>query len=480
MRYIPLNKVTAGEVVAADLYDSLGRVLVSRGMTLTNQLLVRLEQLGYPGVYIGDEISKDIEIPPALSQQLRETAIECIKTLNVDQTVPVSGSIVEELLKKQITALNLRDIRGFDEYTYAHSINVAVLGCVVGIGMGLPKQDLVHLVNAAILHDFGKLYIPEEILNKKERLTNEEYETMKTHVFESYNIIKRKDNIPDEVKKAVLMHHENEDGSGYPYGFRGKELPLIAKILHVVDVYDALVSDRPYKKGYAHWDAAEYLMGASTILFDKEVVECFIRMVPLYPLGAEVMLSTGDICIVLDNTGINNLRPIVRRISDGKTIDLSERENSAITIHSTDEAYMVKSETKRMEMLDESRRKRIVIVDDMKTNLQMLREILTPQYNVNLFKSGEQAINYLWKNPEPDLIIMDIDMPQMRGTECAAQINRHFDYSIPILFVSALSSKEVVLECKRLKAAGYIVRPYNSVYILSEVERILYGEGTIL
>lgn len=475
MRFIPTRNLKVGNIVASDVFDSSGRILLASGMQLSEAMIDRLKEQGYPGAYIIDKLSEDIYVPPAISPKLRATAMECIRTLNVDASIPISSNIVEELMKKHIMSLDLRDIRGFDDYTYAHSVNVAVIACVLGIGMNLSKDQLVSLVNAAILHDFGKLYIPDNILNKTAALTSDEYEIMKSHAMKSYNILKEKYNISAEVKRAVMLHHENEDGSGYPNGLSGKEIPLIAKILHVADVYDALISDRPYKKGYTHWEAAEYLMGASTILFDKDVVESFVRMVPLYPLGAELVLSSGDACIVLDNTGINNLRPKVRRISDGKAIDLAARENIMLTIHSPNETYVMQNESKRKEMIDHSQKKKIVVVDDMKTNLSMLREILTPKYSVTLFKSGDQTLNYLMKNEKPDLIIMDIDMPVMRGTECVEIINYRYNNSIPVLFVSALSSVDVVLECRKLHAAGYIIRPYNSVYILSEVERIIYG-----
>ena len=117
MRYIPLRNVKPGEVLASDIFDSSGRILLASGMQLSEQTIGRLRAQGYPGVYIGDEISQDINIPPALSPKLRATAMECIRTLNVDKSVPVSGSIVEELLKKHIISMDLRDIRGFDDYT---------------------------------------------------------------------------------------------------------------------------------------------------------------------------------------------------------------------------------------------------------------------------------------------------------------------------------------------------------------------------
>lgn len=476
MRYISINFVEAGETVASDIFDVDGRVMVAKGMALTENMIQRLKDRGFQGVYIGDPVSADIEIPQTISPMLRKMAKECIKTLNVKQSVEVSGLIIEEIMKNHIITLDMNDIRAFDEYTYAHSVNVAVLSCVIGLAMKLDSQDIFSLVNAAILHDFGKMKIPEEILNKTSRLSGSEYEIMKSHVVESYEIIKNSTDINDAVKEAVLMHHENEDGSGYPGELSGNQISTIAKILHVADVYDALTSSRPYKKGYATWEAAEYLMGGCGICFDKSVVDTFIRLVPLYPIGSEVKLSNGDNCLVIANRGQNNLRPVVRRIKDSKTIDLALRENLTLAIYSPDPTYLQKSEETRQEMIDATKQKRVIIVDDMKTNLQMLREILEPEYKVIPFKSGMQTMNFLEEHLPPDLFVLDIDMPIMTGTDLAKLINEKFDHKIPILFVSALTDKNTVLMCRKLNASGYIARPYQPVYILSEVKRILEGQ----
>lgn len=475
MRYISINNVDANEVVAADIYDVEGRVMVAKGTSLTPKIIERLKSLGFQGLYIGDPISADIEIPQTISPMLRKMAKECIKSLSVEQSIPVTNSIIEEIMQKHITLLDMNDIRSFDEYTYAHSVNVAVLCCVIGVAMKLEQNDLFHLVNAAILHDFGKMKIPEEIVNKDSRLTGEEYEIIKTHVKQSYDLIKDSQEIDEEVKIAVYMHHENEDGSGYPNGVSSKDLPLIAKILHVADVYDALISNRPYKKGYAPWEAAEYLMGGCGISFNADVVDTFIKLVPLYPIGSEVKISNGIKCVIIANRGVNNLRPVVRRIDNSETIDLAKRENLNIAIHSADDTYLVKSEESRQEMLDSANMKRIVIVDDMKTNLQMLRDILEPEYKVIPFKTGAQALKYLDEHLAPELLVLDIDMPLMTGTELAQIVNNKYNYSIPILFVSALTDKKTVLMCRELKVCGYIARPYQPVYILSEIKRILEG-----
>lgn len=475
MRYISINNVKENDVAAVDVASPDGRLMVAKGTLLSQNVIDRLKSLGYNGIYIGDVLSDDIVIPETISPQLRKLAKECIKTLNVRESVKVSHSIIKEIMDKQIVSLEMNDIRAFDDYTYAHSVNVAVLSCVIGIAMELNQTDLLNLVNAAVLHDFGKMKVPEEILNKNERLTGAEYDTIKKHVDYSYQIIENSLFISDEVKEAVLSHHENEDGSGYPRGLAGNEISLIAKILHVADVYDALVSNRPYKKGYAPWEAVEYLMGGCGINFNKEVVECFVKIIPLYPIGTEVLLSSGDMCVVVANKGNNTLRPVVRKIENGETIDLSLRENLTIAIYAPNIEELQQSEQNRAEMLEAAEHRRIVIVDDMKTNLQMLREILEPEYKVIPFKAGGQVMKYLDNHTEPDLMILDIDMPIITGTDLAQMINDKYNNKIPILFVSALTDKTTVLTCRELGARGYIARPYQPVYVLSEVKRILEG-----
>lgn len=476
MRYVSINHVKENDIAASDVIDFEGRLMVAKGAALTNKVIERLKIIGFKGIYIGDLVSEDIVIEETINPELRKLAKECIKALNVKGSVEVSKSIIEEIMQKKIVSLDMSDLRAFDDYTYAHSVNVAVLSCVIGVAMKLDEVELMDLVIAAVIHDFGKLKIPKEVLNKSERLTGSEYELIKSHVNMSYDIIKDSTDISEAVKQAVLMHHENEDGSGYPNGLTSSEISLIAKIIHVADVYDALVSNRPYKKGYAPWEAIEYLMGGCGINFNKDVVDKFIKLVPLYPIGAEVVLSTGELCVVVANKGNNILRPVVRCIKTGVTIDLSLRENLTISINAPDSTYLQKSEEDRIDMVEASVHRRIIIVDDMKTNLQMLREILEPEYKVIPFKAGAQLIKYLENHNEPDLLILDIDMPIMLGTEVAKIINEKYNYKIPILFVSALTDKKTVLMCRELKASGYIARPYQPIYILSEVKRILDGQ----
>lgn len=481
MRYITLREAKPGMRLAYDLYDSFGRTLVGSNCELTANYIEKLYGYGFDGIYIEDEISKDINVESVISPQLRSEGLVCVRGGDIDGCKSVAKHMVEDVLGRGILTLDMTDLRCYDDYTYAHSVNVATVCCVIGIGMEMNEEDLTNLVTAALLHDLGKLQIPEEILNKPGRLTQEEYQIMKSHATLSYEFISERWDLSAQIKTAVLFHHENVDGSGYPQGLDGSEQTLFTKILHVADVYDALVSKRPYKKPYSPYEASEYLMGGCGIMFDHKVVETLLKYVPLYPKGTDVILSDGRCGIICENSGMHNLRPIVRLL-DGGVVDLIKPENLHLTLTVPTEEREnspEKAELERREMIKPLKKYQILAVDDMKTNLQMLRGILEYSYDVTLVKSGRQALMYMKKNPWPDLVLMDIDMPEMNGIEAAKQIQDMTDKKVPILFVTALCDKATVMMCREMDVAGYIVRPYKPVYIKSEIKRILTGRSEI-
>ena len=221
-------------------------------------------------------------------------------------------------------------------------------------------------------------------------------------------------------------------------------------------------------------------MGGCGIMFDKKIVQTLLTYVPLYQKGTKVTLSDGREGIIYENFGIHNLRPVVR-LMNGDMLDLAEEQYFHITLASQRELELSAEEAERgrSEMIKPLQRYRIMIVDDMKTNLQMLRGILEPLYEVILIKSGQQALMYLKKNPYPDLVIMDIDMPEMDGIEATRRIQELTEKTVPVLFVTALCDRETVLVCRELDAAGYIVRPYKPVYVKAEIKRILTGRSEI-
>ena len=475
MRYVSIEKAEPGMILAENILDIYGHKLVGSNHVLTRMYIERLREFGFAGVYITDELSEDIDIETVVSPKLRMKGMESVRKCDIDSCQEVAREMVAEIMEKGTVSLDMMDLRSYDNFTHAHSVNVAAISSVIGMGYKLSEKEMDDLVTAALLHDLGKMSIPPEILNKPGRLTGEEYQLMKSHVQRSYELIRERWDISSAVKAAVLLHHENEDGSGYPQGLDGSEQSLLSKIIHVVDVYDALIAKRPYKNPYSPYEASEYLMGGCGILFDQNVVQMLLKYVPLYPKGTEITLSDGRRGIIFDNSGIHNLRPVVRLMT-GEKLDLSAKEYLNVTIippQSIEPAVREESEAARKEMIRTSKRYHIMAVDDMKTNLQAIREMLEEFYDLTLLKSGKQALLYLEKNQEPDLILLDIDMPEMDGIETAKQIRRITEGRVPILFVTALCDKTTVMLCREVKAAGYIVRPYKPVYVQEEIRKIL-------
>lgn len=476
MRYISVKEAEPGMQLAYDLFDSFGRTLISANTALTPKSLEKVKKLGIDGVYIEDKLAQGIDIDGIISPLLKSKGMACVKDADVNGCKDVANSIVDSLLSKNHVSLDLTDLRTFDDYTYSHSVNVAVLSSVIGLGLQLPEKDLINLVLAGLLHDIGKLSIPPEILNKPGRLTHDEYMIMKNHAIYSYEKIKGRMDISAQIKQAVLYHHENIDGSGYPNGVDESSLSLYARILHVADVYDALVSKRPYKEPYSPYEATEYLMGGCGAMFDQMVVSAFLRYVPIYPKGTEVLLSNKKRAIIYDNTGARNMRPIVRLVDSCEMLDLWDDDFLNITIQSTAAHGMTveASEKARARMISPVVKKKILVVDQDRTNAEAIRRI-SEDYDINSVTSGEGAINYIESIEKPDVVLIEVNLPGIDGAYAAKLIQEKTDYRVPIIFVTGRRDRETVIRCREINPAGYILKPYKEAFIASEIKRVLSG-----
>jgi HD-GYP domain-containing protein (c-di-GMP phosphodiesterase class II) len=228
---------------------------------------------------------------------------------SIDET---AEELLENVLSNKNLLLSLVDIKNKDNYTYAHSVNVAVISLVLGISLNLSKENLIYLCIGALIHDIGKSFIPKEILNKPGPLTTDEFEIMKKHSMHGYNFVEKFLNLNSSIKSVVLHHHERFDGLGYPNGCSGKQISYLARIVTIADVYDALTSDRPYKKAMCPNDALEYLMSNAGTLFDYDMVNTFCKVIVPFPQGTIVCLSNGDVGIVEKTIPNFPLRPVVK------------------------------------------------------------------------------------------------------------------------------------------------------------------------
>lgn len=343
MRRIKITWAKPGDVLGYPIFRKDGAILLNTGVRLTEEYIKQLKSLGVTHIYIQDEISQDIEIPDPISLQTRMEALRVIedsyyrsyKGLPLDAKAirKVVNDIVDEILSSDQILLNLRDIRSYDNYLFSHSLGVTVLSIVMGRNMKQDERFLRDLGIGCMLHDIGKLDIPKEILDKPGRLTEEEFEIVKSHTQYGYRRILDQDNeLPATSAHVAWEHHERIDGTGYPRGLRGDKIHIFSRIAGIADVYDAMTVDRVYRKAYPPNEAVEFIMGASGTLFDHEIVRVFVKSVAPYPVGDIVLLSTGEVAIVIDVNRDLPLRPVVRIIKDDgwEDIDLMSRTNISI------------------------------------------------------------------------------------------------------------------------------------------------------
>ena len=328
MRYLAINLVQEGMRIGKKIYNEQGAVLLNTNSVLTKSIIEKLEYLGYKGLLIDDEQSEDLEYQENyVSNEVRISLAKKLNsalTLDSDEKTLSSefenlqtmiSDIVDEILSKRELNLNLLELKMFDNYTYFHSVNVAIISLAIAYHLKLSRMDMLTVGTAALLHDIGKLFIGADLLNKPGSLTEDEYEVIKTHCRKGYDILSIGNNLSIKIAVSVLSHHEHYDGTGYPNGLSGEDIILFSRIISIADVYDALTSNRPYRKGSSVLEAIEYIMANSGTLFDPQLVKIFTSRVYPYPVGASVALSNGETAVVVSNNRELCLRPNLKIIS---------------------------------------------------------------------------------------------------------------------------------------------------------------------
>lgn len=474
MRLMPVARLKPGMIIGLDIVCNKGTAfMLKKGVKLTEEHISYLSSQGYLGAYITDPWDADFEFEEPVSQETIRKGMAAIENLDIQALMETAEKIVSDISLSDKISMDIVDLRSFDDYTYHHSVNVAIYAVAVGKYMNLPYEKLLQLCQAGLCHDLGKQRIPLDIINKPGKLSDEEFEAIRSHPQYSIDILRENPEISAVVRQAVFCHHENENGSGYPQGLEGSQIPLLAKIIHAVDVFDALISRRPYKDPYSPVEAFEYMMGGTNILFDGEVVSAMKKVIPAYPIATEIRLSDRRRAIVVDHTN-DAMRPIVRLMDTLDYLDLTDSANKDLYIESGSEAE--EEYTHTVEKLNESRLEKkdkpaeIMLVDDSVLNLQGTCDMLYSEgYHLTALQSGLAAIHFIQDKGAPDLIIMDIQMPGMDGVETVTTI-RNLGYpDLPVIFLTAKADKETVLRCVHAKAKDYIVKPARPAYLRARV-----------
>jgi HD-GYP domain-containing protein (c-di-GMP phosphodiesterase class II) len=327
--------------LAHPVYDCHGEFLLKGGSVLTDGYISALQKRSIMTVYI-----EGVAIPEAFIAE-QQAVIE--ETIRADAFAAIHGlmekgdrnalnavtasveSIMEELMAGKTAIGALTEISSTDSYTYAHSVDVCLLSLQTGLYLEYDKHRLLKLGVGCILHDLGKIETPIEILNKPGKLTETEFEIIKRHPHDGYQLAKKiQPDIDDSAASIIYRHHERHDGSGYPGGIKTGSIDEMSSICAIADVYNAMTSDRVYRKAIPSNEVYEYLMAAGIVIAGQRVRDAFLRCVNPFPVGSMVLLSTEEVGVVVETNAVLPLRPKVYVPRQNMNIDLQDELSTTI------------------------------------------------------------------------------------------------------------------------------------------------------
>ncbi|MFX4261863.1 HD-GYP domain-containing protein [Pelotomaculum propionicicum] len=310
-------------VLAKTIYDVDGRILLNSGSLLKEKYRARLIEMDITEIYIEDSISQGIEVKSVVDQKLkmagRSLAKKTFGSIKAKKDIPFNEvqDLVSELIDQ--VCFNTEDLMRFDDLRvnrdalYGHSFNVALISVVIGRFLGYDELELMKLGTGAFLHDIGKALLPDDIAGKNP--LNESGKTFTAHTKLGYDLLSDIYEVSPLSKYIVLSHHERPDGLGYPNAINGVKLHQFAKIVSAANVFDILTNSTGVAK-MPIYQAVEYLIAMSGTLFDKLVVDTFIRHLALFPNGSQVKLSSGEKGVVSGQNKNAPTRPIVKILSN--------------------------------------------------------------------------------------------------------------------------------------------------------------------
>ncbi|HEY8608747.1 MAG TPA: HD-GYP domain-containing protein [Noviherbaspirillum sp.] len=265
-------------------------------------------------VSLAEELARAAQVKHQAHQLVRNVMADARlgKAVELDEVEPVVESITESILRNPGALTGLLRIKNKDDYTFLHSVSVCTLLVAFCRSAGLGAEETRQAGLGGLLHDTGKALVPDAILNKPGRLTDAEFDIIRKHPRDGYEILLRTPGVGDIPLDIALHHHERMDGSGYPDKLPGQRITAFAQMAAIVDVYDAITADRCYHKGMPAAEALRKIYEWSKFHFDPAQVQAFMRCVGIYPVGTLVLLESGRLGVVIEPHETNLLAPKVR------------------------------------------------------------------------------------------------------------------------------------------------------------------------
>ncbi len=266
--------------------------------------------------------SQEVDQASPVWHAAREESLRLLEAVRLGQELDVKAvkavvrECVDSILRNPAAMLWLARIKNSDHYTAEHSLRVAIFAIALGRELGLADYQLEQIGVCGMLHDVGKIKVPSAILNKPGALTAEELRIMQSHAIEGRRLLMSNQQVTPATVDVAYSHHERLDGKGYPRGLDARRIPYFAKIIAVVDAYDAINSDRVYSKGKSSLESLRILFDAANSHFDEEIVGHFIRLIGIYPPGEIVELTTGEVGIIIGCSPASKLKPKILRALD--------------------------------------------------------------------------------------------------------------------------------------------------------------------
>ncbi|MDR2751929.1 MAG: HD-GYP domain-containing protein, partial [Clostridiales bacterium] len=360
---VGIKEIKPNMVLARDVVTSDGTVLLAKDTMLNNVNYTKLVSSEVGAIYVktgsidaSSEIftenekarasleqqripiikRKDFnEFQQAIDEKTEEAkafihAISDGQNVDLEQLYSLTDGIMGTLRCKNDIFSFIGFIKESDEHTFHHCVNVSLLCNLFGRWLGIPRQELVELTTAGMLHDVGKTKIPNEILNKKGKLTDEEYAIMKKHPVLGYRLLQAQ-NIPEPIKLGALMHHEKIDGSGYPLGAKGDQIGKLAKIIAICDIYDAMTANRVYRDKICPFEVIKMFETKVYGELDTKYLLIFLQNIAYTYIGRWVQLSDGVEAEVVFINPSQLSKPLVRTL-DGQFINMMESKVSIVAL----------------------------------------------------------------------------------------------------------------------------------------------------